>query len=223
MLPVYTNLIQAYKNKSSADVMTHGNQIHDMLVDMDMLLATDPFSLLGNWLETAKAFGDSDVEKALIEFNARNQITLWGPKGQIEDYANKNWAGLVKSYYAQRWVIFTIDLSTCIKEGRSFDDGEFRKKLMAFEQAWGHDRTEFPTKPEGDPLAISQQLISKYEDVYQVYAQDAERAWALGQKRTEFLASLGYLGAIEWRHEEKKKRRAERARKRKQREMRKNE
>lgn len=29
----------------------------------------------------------------LYEYNARNQITLWGPDGQIKDYANKQWAG----------------------------------------------------------------------------------------------------------------------------------
>jgi Alpha-N-acetylglucosaminidase (NAGLU). len=32
-------------------------------------------------------------EKQLYEYNARNQITLWGPRGEIVDYANKQWAG----------------------------------------------------------------------------------------------------------------------------------
>ena len=31
--------------------------------------------------------------------NARNQITLWGPKGEIVDYARKQWAGLIDLYY----------------------------------------------------------------------------------------------------------------------------
>ena len=31
----------------------------------------------------------------LYEYNARNQITLWGPNGEIDDYAAKNWAGLI--------------------------------------------------------------------------------------------------------------------------------
>ena len=35
-------------------------------------------------------------EKLLYEYNARNQITLWGPDGQIVDYANKQWAGKVQ-------------------------------------------------------------------------------------------------------------------------------
>lgn len=29
----------------------------------------------------------------LYEYNARNQITLWGPNGEIIDYANKQWSG----------------------------------------------------------------------------------------------------------------------------------
>lgn len=35
-------------------------------------------------------------EKQLYEYNARNQITLWGPRGEIVDYANKQWAGSSK-------------------------------------------------------------------------------------------------------------------------------
>ena len=31
-----------------------------------------------------------------LEFNARNQVTLWGPNGEINDYAAKSWGGLVK-------------------------------------------------------------------------------------------------------------------------------
>ena len=32
---------------------------------------------------------------AYYEYSARNQLTLWGPTGQISDYASKSWAGLV--------------------------------------------------------------------------------------------------------------------------------
>jgi hypothetical protein len=33
------------------------------------------------------------------------QITLWGPDGNILDYASKQWAGLVGDYYASRWQV----------------------------------------------------------------------------------------------------------------------
>ena len=62
-------------------------------------LATNRYFLLGVWLEDAKAIpvGDQDTKEVseLYEFNARNQITLWGPNGEILDYATKQWSGIL--------------------------------------------------------------------------------------------------------------------------------
>ncbi len=33
------------------------------------------------------------------------QLTLWGPVGEINDYASKLWSGLVGDYYATRWKV----------------------------------------------------------------------------------------------------------------------
>ena len=58
----------------------------DILQDLDRILATNKNFLLGPWLESAKALATNSRERKLYEFNARNQITLWGPDGQILDY-----------------------------------------------------------------------------------------------------------------------------------------
>ena len=58
----------------------------DILEDLDRILATNKNFLLGPWLESAKAMATDSQERKLYEFNARNQITLWGPDGQILDY-----------------------------------------------------------------------------------------------------------------------------------------
>ena len=58
----------------------------DILEDLDRILATNKNFLLGPWLESAKAMATNSRERKLYEFNARNQITLWGPDGQILDY-----------------------------------------------------------------------------------------------------------------------------------------
>jgi hypothetical protein len=52
-------------------------------------------------------------EKQLYEYNARNQITLWGPRGEIVDYANKQWAGMFISLrdwpeYRAKFVIWAV-------------------------------------------------------------------------------------------------------------------
>ena len=68
----------------------------------------------------SKALATTDAESRLYEFNARNQITLWGPDGgfifldiiyfckanllgQILDYAGKQWSGMVSDYYIPRF------------------------------------------------------------------------------------------------------------------------
>ena len=55
--------------------------------------------LLGRWIEMARAWGQTPAEKDLMEFNARNLVTLWGPRGEIADYASKQWSGLIADYY----------------------------------------------------------------------------------------------------------------------------
>jgi len=78
-----------------------------LVKDIDILLSTEPQFLLGKWISAAKAAAaDRRSSSALAEYNARNQITLWGPWGNILDYAAKQWSGLVSFYYLPRWRLF---------------------------------------------------------------------------------------------------------------------
>jgi len=87
-----------------------------LLNDQETLLASNVNYLLGTWLEASKKWGTTPEEKRLNEFNARwylsiklsdrNQITLWGPNGEIVDYASKAWSGVYKDYYIPRFVSF---------------------------------------------------------------------------------------------------------------------
>ena len=62
---------------------------------------------LGRWISFARNIvpGATTAQQDWLEFNARNQITLWGPHGEINDYAKKEWGGLVRDYYKARWVV----------------------------------------------------------------------------------------------------------------------
>ena len=56
-------------------------------------------------------------DKNWYEFNARNQITLWGPTGQVNNYACKQWGDLVGLYYKPQWQLFFNEVIECIKNG----------------------------------------------------------------------------------------------------------
>lgn len=54
-----------------------------LLAALERLLASDPHFLLGRWIHDARQWGANAEEKNLMEYNARNQITLWGPDGNV--------------------------------------------------------------------------------------------------------------------------------------------
>ena len=56
----------------------------DLLDGLESLLGTDEHFLLGSWLENAKSMATNEAERHLYEFNARIQLTLWGPQGQVK-------------------------------------------------------------------------------------------------------------------------------------------
>ena len=128
LVAVYEKLIKAYHDHKSDVVLKYSRMLIEVLEDMDRLLATDLYSLLGNWIQSAKDLGKTEEEKSILEYNARNQITLWGPNGQISDYANKNWAGHVKTYYANRWTIFVDKLYYSVKHGNAFNNTDYEDR-----------------------------------------------------------------------------------------------
>lgn len=50
---------------------------------LDQLLASDSHFLLGKWIADAKRLAKNPSDKKLFEYNARNQITIWGPNGEV--------------------------------------------------------------------------------------------------------------------------------------------
>ncbi|XP_038068076.1 alpha-N-acetylglucosaminidase-like [Patiria miniata] len=139
-------------------------KILDVLLDMDTLLATDSHWLLGNWLESAKALGTSVKEQKWLDYNARNQITIWGPHAEINDYANKQWAGLMKSYYHRRWSLFAFELDIYMDEHRVWNQTRFNELcLNTIEMPWTFDTSDFTTEPVGDTVKVSRWLFEKYK------------------------------------------------------------
>lgn len=63
-------------------------------------------------------------------YNALNQVSLWGPQGQITDYAVKQWAGQVSDYLLPRWDKFGRALVDCLAEGKAFDQLAFGEDLF---------------------------------------------------------------------------------------------
>lgn len=159
----HARLMKAHADGNREDFEKGASAFLELLDDLDRLLATRPEFLLGRWLEDAKRWGDNEEEKRLLEWNARNQITLWGPADSVlHDYAQKQWSGLVRGFYKPRWEQFFDALRAGMDGGAAFDAETFARTLQAWEDSWTRQTETHPATPSGEPVAVARELRGKY-------------------------------------------------------------
>lgn len=95
----------------ASEVEEKTNRFLALILDQDRLLGTRPELRFGRWTAAARALGSSAAESDLYEKNARMLLTTWGNRlqcenGGLHDYANREWNGLLASYYYPRWKAF---------------------------------------------------------------------------------------------------------------------
>ncbi|XPS77214.1 Alpha-N-acetylglucosaminidase [Ascochyta lentis] len=119
-LSTYTTLIQTWNstsptNASKTDVSHLSQTLLSHFPTLSSLLATLPAFRLATWLDGARAQENTTTPTTFTSTNppstpyptsALNQVTLWGPHGEITDYASKQWDELVGLYYRERWSVF---------------------------------------------------------------------------------------------------------------------
>ncbi|XP_038160453.1 alpha-N-acetylglucosaminidase [Cyprinodon tularosa] len=159
----YQDIADAYANKKMAELLTAGGVlVYDLLPELDRLLSSNQNFLLGTWLERARSKALNEREARLYDMNARNQITLWGPSGEILDYANKQWGGLVEDYYAQRWALFVHTLVDCLDRAVPFKQDSFNQAVFQVEQGFISNGRNYSSKPQGDTFQIARRIFLKY-------------------------------------------------------------
>lgn len=107
----YLKTIADYNAFARKDFRKDADRFLKMIMMQDSLLGTRTEFRLGRWTQQARNMGNTAKEKELYEWNARVQITTWGnrvcaDKGGLRDYANKEWQGLLKDFYYNRWKIY---------------------------------------------------------------------------------------------------------------------
>ena len=137
-----------------------------LLLDQDRLLGTRSEFRLGRWTSAARVLGSSVAESNLYEQNARMLLTTWGDRAQCEqgrlhDYANREWQGLLSSFYYPRWKAFFDNGCTA---QNWFDDFEW-----PFVQGISRPYGTFSAKPEGDDVTVAQELYEKYFTTKYIY------------------------------------------------------
>ncbi|XP_064476970.1 alpha-N-acetylglucosaminidase-like isoform X2 [Ornithodoros turicata] len=158
----YHEFVESFHKKSLDRLIELSIRGQQIMLDMEQILASDPHFLLGNWLEDAKRWGTTRKEVGIYEYNARNQISLWGPRGEVLDYAAKQWSGVFKGYYHPRWRLFFQTLVNCLIDRTPFNNTRFREDVFTVEESFTFQSDCYPTQPKGDSVSISEELHRQY-------------------------------------------------------------
>jgi len=150
--------------KDAAALGRAGKDLLELIGDLDDLLATREEFLLGRWLGDAKRWAANESERRLYEFNARNLITLWGPRDSVlHEYATRQWSGMFNGFYGPRWKRFLEAQCAALETKQPFDAAAFDASLRAWEEGWCHQTETYPTAPRGNAITIARRLLAKYQ------------------------------------------------------------
>ncbi|KAJ3481876.1 hypothetical protein NLI96_g7362 [Meripilus lineatus] len=162
-IDVYNNLVSTYSSSSADAVAAAALPLLDIIRDLDWVLGTNENFLLANWIRDARSWaGDNETYAAYLEYNARNQITLWGSNGEENDYASKQWAGLVGDYYLRRWQSFTDYLVATKRNGVPYNADYVKSSMISIGKEWNLETFTGPWDVQGNTFDTVQNLLLKY-------------------------------------------------------------
>lgn len=174
MLANYSNELQedyrmAFNKKDIDGHRVISKAFLELIDDMETLMSTRKEFMLGPWIEDARAWGTTPEEKDLYERNARNLLTLWhGPEYRnLNDYACRQWGGLIGDYYKIRWSKFFDYMGSCLSKDETPDTKKFDEDLRKWGWDWIHGHAKHATQPQGDVVSVSQQMYEKYSALMQ--------------------------------------------------------
>lgn len=158
---LYAPLIDAVRDKNASSFIRISSLFGERLRQLEDVLATDEHFLLGTWLQQAHRWAENGAERKLIDLNARHQITLWGPNGEIVDYAIKQWSGVVGDYCLARWQLFFEDAADAMARGRVINMKRFQRRvLQRVEKRFTVARSRnVATTATGDVLALAKAAL----------------------------------------------------------------
>ncbi|KAL6880015.1 glycoside hydrolase family 89 protein [Trichoderma longibrachiatum] len=162
-IPLYKRIVEIYymPNQTTQSrifrLKDQGKHLTELLLSLDLVLSSNKNFRLSTWLSAARLSAPDPAYADSFEYEARNQITLWGPSGQLVDYASKQWSGLMKTYHLKRWQMF-VDYLIVTAPGQ-YKQTEFEEQLLVWELSWVNSTGGLLEEP--DEKADTQTIIAK--------------------------------------------------------------
>lgn len=153
---LHRDMVSALNARNLEQFTAASDKFLALIDKVEKVLGARKEFLLGTWVEQAKALADGtdDFSKDLYEFNAKSLITTWGAynqcqSGGLKDYSNRQWAGLTRDYYKERWSMWIAYQKEVIAGTSPSGINWFE-----FEYAWARANTEYTTEASGTDLWV---------------------------------------------------------------------
>ncbi len=157
---IFANMVTAYNEKNTNAFNTAANAFLTLHTLTDELLNTHPYYRLSSYQQQALRSGNTAAEKKNNLHNAMMLITYWGENNRNEDnlheYAYKEWAGMMTSFYQQRWKLYVDHLRNNLT-GKTTTPPDF----FAWERAWvtQNEQVKAPVQPNSSLEKIVRKIL----------------------------------------------------------------
>lgn len=125
---------EAFANSDTKRMKAEADSMRSIITQMDSLNSLLPHATLHHWLGQARDYGHTLELSVYYEMNARRIITTWG--GNLNDYACRNYSGLLLNYYWRRWEIYINEAFDAIDAHRPFNADRQRLLTDDFQNRW---------------------------------------------------------------------------------------
>lgn len=149
----------AYDSGNSSEYERLYKLFLQLILDVDKMLSTNENFTLERWTTMARdvtdeVTGTSVADKNWLEWNARTQITVWAKSdGNLHDYSNRCWSGLLKDFHYERWKQFFES------NGKAPEGGWY-----AWEKAWTENfNISYENTTSADnSIEVAREMFAKY-------------------------------------------------------------
>ena len=153
----------AYNAKDAAAYRKSSQEFLQLIYDIDELLATNDEFLLGTWLEDAKRWGQTDAERARLEWNARRVLTLWGTEDPgAARLRLERMVGNALRFLRETLGVVLPTTTGSVGGEQAVRPARLPCGIAQTGRSMGRPDRRYPSKPAGDSAEVAGRLFEKY-------------------------------------------------------------